>query len=114
MYILAPLALLLLLSGCLYQTKEVWNHDNYKLLMMLKFGTDREANIKQLQAAVAQGLIFPQYAEIAYKAKWVGGESELRTQRFIDLAVDETRRQVEAAIGQSKASSGQTSIPQYV
>ena len=80
MHILAPLAIVLLLSGCLYKTKEVWNLKNYGLLMMLKFGTDKEANVKQLQAAVAAGLILPEYAQYVIKMKYEGKATDWQAQ----------------------------------
>ena len=113
MHILAPLALMLLVSGCLYKTKEVWNLETYKLNMILKFGTSKEENLTQLQKAVEAGLIFPEYADFVMKAKWEGGATDQQAQRFIDLAVDETRRRVAAAQAQSKIGAGQ-SAPQYV
>ena len=109
MHILAPLAIVLLLSGCLYKTKEVWNNDNYKLMMSLKFGKTLEDNERQLRVAVAQGLILPEYAEHVLKMKAGGAYDEFAAQRFIDLAVDETRRQV----AQSKIGAGQSAV-QYV
>ena len=113
MHILAPLALLLLLSGCLYKTKEVWDLDNYKLMMSIKFGKTREDNERQLREAVKQGLILPEYAEFVLKAKWEGDASDWQAQRFIDLAVDETKRRVQAARAQSKVSASQT-VPTYM
>ena len=108
MYILAPVALMLLVSGCLYKTKEVWNLDTYNLNMILKFGTSKEENFTQLQKAVEAGLIFPEYADFVMKAKWEGGATDQQAQRFIDLAVDETRRRVAEA--QTKIGAGQTAV----
>ena len=113
MHILAPLALMLLLSGCLYKTKEVWELETYKLNMVLKFGTSRDENFTQLQKAVEAGLILPEYANFVMKAKWQGGATDLQAQRFIDLAVDETRRRVAAAQAQSKIGAGQSAV-QYM
>ena len=108
MHILAPLALMLLVSGCLYKTKEVWNIDTYNLNMILKFGTSKEENRTQLLKAVEAGLILPAYAEFVFKMKWEGGATDQQAQRFIDLAVDETRRRVEHV--QSKIGAGQTAV----
>ena len=108
MYILAPVALMLLVSGCLYKTKEVWNLDTYNLNMILKFGTSKEENLTQLQKAVEAGLILPEYADFAFKYKWESGATDQQTQRFIDLAVDETRRRVAEA--QTKIGAGQTAV----
>ena len=110
MYILAPLALLVLLSGCLYKTKEVWNLDNYKLMMSIKYGKTKEDNERQLRLAVEHGLIMPEYAEHVLKMKYQGKASDWQAQRFIDLAVDETRRRVQAAQAQSKIAAGQTAV----
>ena len=110
MHILAPLTLVLLLSGCLYKTKEVWKNDDYQFVMAIKFGTTQEDNEKQLRLAVEHGLILPEYAEFVLKAKWAGKASDWQAQRFIDLGVDETKRRVEIMKGLSKASATQTAV----
>ena len=113
MHILAPLAIGLLLSGCLYKTKDVWDIKTYKLNMILKFGTSREDNERQLKQAIAAGLILPEFAQYVLRMKYEGKATDWQAQRFIDLAVDETRRRVAAAQAQSKIGAGQ-SAPQYV
>ena len=110
MHILAPLAIVLLLSGCLYKTKDVWNLKNYALMMSIKFGKTREDNERQLRMAVTSGLILPEYAEYVLKMKYQGKATDWQAQRFIDLAVDETKRRVAAAQAQSKIGAGQSAV----
>ncbi len=110
MHILAPLAIVLLLSGCLYKTKDVWDLKNYALMMSIKFGKTREDNERQLKMAVKAGLILPEYAEYVLKMKYQGKATDWQAQRFIDLAVDETKRRVEIMKSLSKASATQTAV----
>ena len=110
MHILAPLAIGLLLSGCLYKTKEVWDIKTYKLNMILKFGTSREDNERQLKQAIAAGLILPEFAQYVLRMKYEGKATDWQAQRFIDLAVDETKRRVAAAQAQSKIGAGQSAV----
>ena len=113
MHVLAPLALVLLLSGCLYKTKEVWKNEDYQFVMAVKFGITKEDNEKQLRLAVEHGLILPEYAEYVMKMKWEGKATDWQAQRFIDLAVDETKRRVEIMKALSKASATQSAV-QYL
>jgi len=110
MHVLAPLALVLLLSGCLYKTKAVWKNKDYQFVMDVKFGVTKEDNEKQLRLAVEHGLILPEYAEYVMKMKWEKGATDWQAQRFIDLAVDETKRRVEIMKSLSKASATQTAV----
>jgi len=82
MHILAPLALLLLLSGGLYKTKEVWNRDLFKKMIAAWEDT------RQFQKAVDQGKIPAGAAEFAFRAKWEGGATQAQVQGYIDKWVD--------------------------
>ena len=92
MYILAPLALALLFSGCLYKTNTIWDKDVYNVQMSLFFGKSKEDHAKQLRVAVEQGRILPQHADYIMRAEFQGGASAEQAQRLVDMAVDQTRR----------------------
>ena len=106
MRILAPLAIALLLSGCLYKTRNVWDLEYYKRLTSILYGKTMEDNRKQIQLAVNQGLITPQQAEIGFRAKWEAGASHTKVQAWINKIVDANKKQ-KAEMAKSKVSSPQ-------
>lgn len=107
MRILAPLAIGLLLSGCLYKTRTVWDLEYYKRYVSILFGKTMEDNFKQIQLAVNQGLITPQQAEIGFRAKWEAGAEHSQVQGWINKIVDQNKKQ-KAEMAKSKGSAPQT------
>ena len=52
MHYLAPLAIVLALSGAIYRTQEVWNKTEYDLFITLGWAKDVASDFAQLQKAV--------------------------------------------------------------
>ena len=72
MYYLAPIALLLLASGALYQTNEIWDVDSYRLQVALRWGTMKSQDEAQLAIAVKRGIIGEEHKRVIMEGKWKG------------------------------------------
>ena len=72
MHYLAPLAIVLGLSGALYKTKEVFNKTEYDLYIEMGWAKQVAQDAGQLTAAVKKGKITGAAAREMLSRKWTG------------------------------------------
>ncbi len=109
MHYLAPLAIVLALSGAIYRTQEVWNKTEYDLFITLGWAKDVASDFAQLQKAVRGKKITAGHAQEMLQRKWAGpagqGGPQLTSdqQRYLStLAQMQTEQLKQAAAAQTQ------------
>ena len=108
MYLLAPIALLLLASAAFYKTNEVWNKAEYDLGVAFLAGTDKAKDAAQLRLAVERGLIKEQHVDVIMGGKWSEGQ-QIRPQWQAQQAVYEAMARTHA----EKVAAGSQAVQRY-
>ena len=87
MYLLAPFALLLLASGALYKTREIWRLEEYNVLSAQLGKSEIKLDRAQLALLVKTGEILEEHKTAIMESTWKDG-SRLRSaeQSSRDLA----------------------------
>ena len=107
MHYLAPLALLLLASGALYKTTEIFSTDEYDLFIAVRFGSLKAADDAQLALAVKRGIILQEHKTQIMSGKWGPDGTRLKSdvegQAAYAMAVGQT-----AAISSARTAQAMT------
>jgi len=74
MYLLAPFALLLLASGALYKTREIWRVEEYNILSAQFGKSQMKLDRAQLALLVKKGEILEEHKTAIMESTWKEGK----------------------------------------
>ena len=101
MYLLAPLALLLLASGALYKTREIWRVEEYNILSAQFGKSATKLDRAHLALMVKKGEILEEHKTAIMESTWKEGKrlkSQLQSQRDMASAKVATAQRMSSTL----------------
>ena len=101
MYLLAPIALLLLASGALYKTREIWRVEEYNILSAQFGKSQMKLDRAQLALMVKKGEILEEHKTAIMESTWKEGKrlkSQPQSQRDVASAKVATAQRMSSTL----------------